>query len=58
MSKPDWKDAPKWAQYLVLDCAGVWRWQVTNDEVMFVPWHPNAMNQAVEPRPANTEVEE
>lgn len=24
--KPDWKDAPEWAQYLALDADGVWYW--------------------------------
>ena len=24
--KPDWKDAPKWAQYLARDPSGAWIW--------------------------------
>lgn len=24
--KPDWKDAPEWAQWLALDASGVWYW--------------------------------
>lgn len=24
--KPDWKDAPVWAQYLAMDHDGVWWW--------------------------------
>ena len=24
--KPDWKDAPEWANYLVLDEDGEWYW--------------------------------
>lgn len=26
MNKPDWKDAPKWAEYLVCDNNGQWWW--------------------------------
>lgn len=24
--KPDWKDAPEWANYLTQDCDGRWYW--------------------------------
>lgn len=24
--KPDWKDAPEWAQWLAMDEDGTWRW--------------------------------
>ncbi len=24
--KPDWKDAPEWAQYLAMDADGMWWW--------------------------------
>lgn len=26
MSKPNWRDAPEWAQWLVQDWDGEWRW--------------------------------
>lgn len=26
MNKPDWKDAPEWAQYLAMDADGKWYW--------------------------------
>lgn len=26
MSKPDWKDAPEWANYLAMDENGQWFW--------------------------------
>ena len=26
MSKPDWKDAPEWANYLAMDADGEWCW--------------------------------
>jgi len=24
--KPDWKDAPEWANYLAMDESGIWAW--------------------------------
>lgn len=27
--KPDWKDAPEWANYLAKDANGVWFWYAT-----------------------------
>jgi len=26
MVKPDWKDAPEWAQWVAMDADGVWFW--------------------------------
>lgn len=26
MTKPDWKDAPEWAQWLAQDSSGAWYW--------------------------------
>jgi hypothetical protein len=26
MSKPDWKDAPEWANWLAMDRDGMWYW--------------------------------
>lgn len=26
MNKPDWKDAPEWAEYLAMDADGTWFW--------------------------------
>lgn len=26
MNKPNWKDAPEWAQYLAMDLTKEWRW--------------------------------
>lgn len=26
MNKPDWKDAPEWAQFLAMDADGEWYW--------------------------------
>lgn len=26
MSKPDWKDAPKWANWVALNASGEWAW--------------------------------
>lgn len=30
--KPDWKDAPDWAQWLAMDSDGVWYWYETEPE--------------------------
>ena len=32
MNKPDWKDAPEWANYLAMDSEKDWRWYE------FKPW--------------------
>lgn len=32
MSKPDWKDAPEWANYLVQDLKGTWVWFANEPE--------------------------
>lgn len=34
MSKPDWKDAPEWAQWLGKDANGDWWWYETEPKVM------------------------
>ncbi|MCW0413516.1 hypothetical protein NG831_06340 [Xanthomonas sacchari] len=26
MSKPSWDDAPEWANWLALECYGIWYW--------------------------------
>jgi hypothetical protein len=26
MARPDWKDAPEWANYLAMDRSGFWYW--------------------------------
>lgn len=26
MNKPDWKDAPEWANWLAMDSDGIWWW--------------------------------
>ncbi len=33
MSKPDWKDAPEWANYLACDLCGIWFWYASKPEV-------------------------
>lgn len=30
--KPDWKDAPEWAQWLAMDGDGVWYWHQCQPE--------------------------
>lgn len=46
MSKPDWKDAPEWAQWLAMDACGCWQWFSKKpyidivDESICPIWHP------------------
>ena len=36
--KPDWKDAPEWANYLAMDQDGCWYWYVGRPELGKVEW--------------------
>lgn len=38
MSKPDWKDAPEWAQWLARDESGVWYWYENEPDVFDDFW--------------------
>lgn len=38
MTKPDWKDAPKWAQWLAQDEDGEWRWHSMKPEIGHREW--------------------
>lgn len=38
MSKPDWKDAPEWAQWLAMDENGVWYWYACQPEFIGDDW--------------------
>lgn len=46
MSKPDWKDAPEWANYLAQDADGTWQWFSKEpilslvDDLSAEIWHP------------------
>lgn len=33
MSKPDWKDAPEWAQWLACDLCGAWFWYASKPSI-------------------------
>ena len=37
--KPDWKDAPDWAQYLAMDRDGAWYWHETEPACLNDFWH-------------------
>ena len=36
--KPDWKDAPEWANYLAMDKNGDWYWYAREPELGRVEW--------------------
>lgn len=38
--KPNWKDAPEWAQYLAQDSDGSWYWYEQKPEHDFTWWKP------------------
>lgn len=37
--KPDWKDAPSWANWLARDKDGNWFWYESTPEVIAQIWH-------------------
>lgn len=40
MNKPDWKDAPEWAQWLAMDECGTWCWFAGEPNQMSCLWMP------------------
>lgn len=38
MNKPDWKDAPWWANYLAMDANGVWCWFADKPRPHYSGW--------------------
>lgn len=41
MSKPDWKDAPEWAQFVAMDKDGIWFWHELEPEPRSRGWTSN-----------------
>lgn len=41
INKPDWKNAPKWANWLAQDHDGQWYWFETEPELNNGTWMPN-----------------
>lgn len=39
--KPDWKDAPEWANYLAMDKTGDWYWYENEPSAGSVDWLSN-----------------
>lgn len=39
--KPDWKDAPEWANWLAMDADGKWYWYENNPKKRLVTWKRN-----------------
>lgn len=53
-TKPDWKDAPEWAEYLAMDEDGAWYWYEArpyhngeDDEVEWKAWDGTDMQKAM-----------
>lgn len=40
--KPDWKDAPEWANYLAKDSNGVWYWYALKPKLGAHSWIASA----------------
>lgn len=38
MTKPDWKDAPEWAQWLAMDEDRVWWWFENKPDAKWTVW--------------------
>lgn len=38
MSKPDWKDAPEWAQFVAMDEDGYWCWHENEPDWVGDEW--------------------
>lgn len=36
--KPDWKDAPEWANWLAMDANGKWVWHASKPEKSYGGW--------------------
>ena len=54
-TKPDWKDAPEWAQWLAMDGDGAWWWFQNEPEYTHASYQWNALGSvacAYEPDPA------
>lgn len=39
MSKPDWKDAPEWAEFVAQDQSGAWYWYEFEPYMLSDQWH-------------------
>ena len=56
MNKPEWKDAPDWAQWLAMDANGDWYWYELEPDYNGEEWeHIGAVSIAFEcPYPGQT----
>lgn len=64
MNKPDWKDAPDWAQYLAQDSDGSWFWYERAPRARLASWvdggrtapaQVSAWEKTLETRPSGTQ---
>lgn len=40
MSKPEWEDAPEWANWLAMDESGIWCWFISEPRQGCMCWMP------------------
>ena len=48
MSKPDWKDAPEWAQWIACDNSGQWWWFSARPIALNHVWDVEDFNEQCE----------
>lgn len=48
--KPDWKDAPEWANYLAMDYNGVWYWYTHEPRAGVKLWWSMGREEVAEKR--------
>jgi len=44
MNKPNWNDAPEWANYLAMDSTSIWYWHKHEPEQKYGLWESTGMN--------------
>lgn len=49
MNKPDWNDAPEWANYLAMDNTGIWYWHELEPEQEYGVWDNPGMTSKSSP---------
>lgn len=55
MSKPEWSDAPEWAQWIAQDVTGHWRWYQEKPRMGNFAWLPGSMKSQAAGRSGDVE---
>lgn len=50
--KPDWKDAPEWANWLAMDEDGFWLWHENRPNKLMESWSVEGLSKVAQ-RPSN-----